>query len=132
MHIKSCHQESVIGGYMKGFKHGCLLGMIIVLGIAGWIWYTPNVWQQYWKECMLLCIFGVITGSVYYERALLVIKPEYASAQKELLEQEAKKLLENMGEPSSLKRSKKRFKNIVTFCIAAAIGAIFTAFCFLI
>ena len=52
---------------MKGFKHGCLLGMIIVLGIAGWIWYTPNVWQQYWKECMLLCIFGLITGSVYYE-----------------------------------------------------------------
>ena len=32
------------------------------------------------------------TGSVYYERALLVIKPEYASAQRELLEQEAKKL----------------------------------------
>ena len=30
------------------------------------------------------------TGSVYYERALLVIKPEYASAQRELLEQEAK------------------------------------------
>ena len=72
------------------------------------------------------------TGRGYYERALLVIKPEYASAQRELLEQEAKKLLENMGEPSSLKRSKKRFKNIVTFCIAAAIGAIFTALCFLI
>lgn len=72
------------------------------------------------------------TGSVYYERALLVIKPEYASAQRELLEEEAKKLLENMGEPSSLKRSKRRLKTIVTICIAAALGALFTAFCFLL
>lgn len=70
------------------------------------------------------------TGSVYYERALLVIRPEYASVQRELLEQEAKKLLENMGEPSSLKRSKRRLKNIAAFCIAAALGAIFTALCF--
>ena len=81
MRIKSCHQESVIGGYMKGFKHGCLLGMIIVLGIAGWIWYTPNVWQQYWKECMLLCIFGVITGSVYYE--VMLFKQREHRLQKE-------------------------------------------------
>ena len=66
---------------MKGFKHGCLLGMIIVLGIAGWIWYTPNVWQQYWKECMLLCIFGVITGSVYYE--VMLFKQREHRLQKE-------------------------------------------------
>lgn len=70
------------------------------------------------------------TGSLYYERALLVIKPEYACAQRDVLEKEAKKLLENMGEPSSLKRGNKKLKTILTLCAAAAFGAICTALCF--
>lgn len=70
------------------------------------------------------------TGSVYYERALLVIKPEYASAQRELLEQEAKKLLENMGEPSSLKRSKKRFKKYCHFLYSCCHRCNFYCFVF--
>lgn len=72
------------------------------------------------------------TGSVYYERALLVIKPEYAAAQRELLEKEAKKLLENMGEPSSLKRGKSRLKSIAAVCAAAVLGSLFTALLFLV
>ncbi len=67
------------------------------------------------------------TGSLYYERALLVIKPEYACAQRDILEKEAKKLIENMGEPSSLKRGNKRLKTILTLCAAAVFGALFTA-----
>ena len=39
------------------------------------------------------------TGNAYYERALLVIKPEYASAERDLLEREARKVLRSMGVP---------------------------------
>ncbi len=72
----------------------------------------------------------VDTGSLYYERALLVIKPEYACAQRDILEKEAKKLLENMGEPSSLKRGNKRLKMILTLCAAAVFGAVCAAIIF--
>ena len=43
------------------------------------------------------------TQSAYYERALLVIKPEYANLQQQLLEKEAKKMLKDMDIPSSMK-----------------------------
>ena len=39
------------------------------------------------------------TGSTYYERAYLVVKPEFASAERELLEKEARKVLKNMEHP---------------------------------
>ena len=45
------------------------------------------------------------TGSVYYERALLVVRPEYTSAQRTALEREAKRMLKGMKAPSSIKRS---------------------------
>lgn len=44
------------------------------------------------------------TENVYYERALLVIRPEYANVQRGLLEREAKKMLTSMTAPSSIKR----------------------------
>lgn len=44
------------------------------------------------------------TESEYYERALLVIKPEYASMERDLLEREARKVLKELGAPSSMKR----------------------------
>lgn len=72
------------------------------------------------------------TGSLYYERALLVIKPEYACAQREVLEKEAKKLLENMGEPSSLKYGNKKLKAILRMCLAAGGGALLTALLFIL
>lgn len=61
--------------------------------------------------------------NIYYERALLVIKPEYADAQKELLEKEAKKVLKEMGAPSMLKRHNKIFYWALRLGGAAAIGA---------
>ena len=43
------------------------------------------------------------TSSTYYEKAWLVIKPEYANLQQQLLEKEAKKMLKDMDVPSSMK-----------------------------
>lgn len=44
------------------------------------------------------------TGSLYYEKALLIVKPEFSSAQQQLLEREALRLLKKMDAPSSYKR----------------------------
>ncbi len=63
------------------------------------------------------------TGSQYYERALLVIKPEYASVQHELLEREAKRLLNEMGAPSALKTRKSHWKKILFACAFTLLGA---------
>ena len=72
------------------------------------------------------------TGNEYYERAILIIKPEYASVQHDILEKEARKILSEMSAPSSLKRNKNTAKKIVLFISAAMLGAAVTALCFLI
>ena len=43
------------------------------------------------------------TGSEYYERAILIIRPEYASAQRAVLEDEARRMLRDMDVPSALR-----------------------------
>lgn len=63
------------------------------------------------------------TGSAYYERALLVIKPEYANAERILLEKEASKVLRSMGAPSSLKRRSRLFYWLLRLGAAALVGA---------
>ena len=65
----------------------------------------------------------VETGSVYYERALLVIKPEFASAQHELLEREAKRLLCEMGAPSAIKSRNRRIKQFLFAALFTMLGA---------
>lgn len=72
------------------------------------------------------------TGSVYYERAILVIKPEFASVQREILEKEARKILGEMGAPSSLGKGKSKAKNIALLISSAVIGAVITAVCFML
>lgn len=44
------------------------------------------------------------TGNIYYERALLVLRPEYTGAQRAVLEREAKRILNTMKAPSSIKK----------------------------
>ena len=66
------------------------------------------------------------TSSTYYEKAWLVIKPEYANMQQQLLEKEAKKMLKSLDVPSSMK-----FKRNFTFWmlrlgIAAVCGGALT------
>ncbi|MBQ8795607.1 MAG: hypothetical protein IJZ54_04210 [Clostridia bacterium] len=43
------------------------------------------------------------TDSVYYERAYLLVSPVYEQAEEAVLRNEAKKLLANVGTPSSMK-----------------------------
>lgn len=43
------------------------------------------------------------TDSVYYERAWLMVSPAYEEAEEAILRSEAKKLLRDIGAPSSIK-----------------------------
>ena len=43
------------------------------------------------------------TNNMYYEKALLVVRPEYTDAQKNVLEREAKLMLRRMYPPSAIK-----------------------------
>ena len=46
------------------------------------------------------------TGNIYYEKAYLVVKPEFSDAQRTLLEKEAKRVLRAMDAPSGIKEYK--------------------------
>ncbi len=62
-------------------------------------------------------------GSEYYERALLIVRPEYCDIQNAELEKEAKKILKNVGTPSISRKRQKVFQLILKLSCAAAIGA---------
>lgn len=66
------------------------------------------------------------TDNRYYERALLVVRPEYTSMQRELLEKEAKKLLRQMGMVSTVKSKKLIFYKSLRFIASLSIGALIT------
>lgn len=63
------------------------------------------------------------TGSPYYESAYLVVKPEFASAERAVLEREAKKVLRDMDAPSSLKRRFGKFAPAIQLLLPALLGA---------
>lgn len=69
------------------------------------------------------------TGSTYYEKAWLVVRPEFDSAQKELLEREAAQLIKAIQAPSSFQRKNVKLRQWIKFFIAAAAGALI---CFMI
>lgn len=60
------------------------------------------------------------TGSLYYEKALLIVKPEFSSAQQQLLEREALRLLKKMDAPSSYKR-KSRLATKIIYALACTL-----------
>lgn len=66
------------------------------------------------------------TQNRYYERALLILRPEYASVSREILEKEAKKLLTKMDTMSSIKPKNVFFSRILSYCLVCAIGALTT------
>ena len=70
------------------------------------------------------------TGNEYYEREILIVKPEYASVQRAILEDEAKKMLKEFDVPSAMKTKKSKLKQAVMLVCSAIIGGIITAlFC---
>lgn len=52
------------------------------------------------------------TGNIYYERALLVVRPEFAAAQREVLEKEARHMLGKMRAPSAIKKRRRFFTGL--------------------
>ena len=71
------------------------------------------------------------TENEYYERAILIVKPEYASVQRAILEDEAKKMLKELDVPSVMKSKKNKFKSFLKYACSAVIGAVITALFFL-
>ncbi|MBR2715412.1 MAG: hypothetical protein IKB73_04305 [Ruminococcus sp.] len=63
----------------------------------------------------------------YYERALLVVRPEHSSVQRELLEKEAKKLLNRMGTVSTMNSKTAVLNRIFTAVFYLALGALSTS-----
>lgn len=66
------------------------------------------------------------TGNIYYERALLVVRPEYSKAQRMLLEREAKQMLKSLKAPSSIKKRRVIFYWFVRLFLSAAVGSALT------
>lgn len=58
------------------------------------------------------------TGSIYYEKALLIVRPEFSSAQQQILEREAHKLLRRIDAPSTYRR-----KRIIVTRVILALGS---------
>lgn len=67
------------------------------------------------------------TDNRYYERALLVLRPEYASISREILEKEARNLLQKMDTFSSAKPKAVRRTRILHAVLYFSIGALLSA-----
>lgn len=63
------------------------------------------------------------TSSTYYERAWLIVRPEYANLHQSILEKEAKKLLKETDAPSCMKLKRNFLFWVVRLGIAAGAGA---------
>lgn len=64
------------------------------------------------------------TSSEYYERALLIVRPEYASVQRAVLEEEAKRLLRELDAPSAMRQRRGRLKGFIPMICSAVCGGI--------
>lgn len=61
------------------------------------------------------------TGNEYYERALLIVRPVYASAQRSMLEKEARRMLRELQAPAVFQR-RGRWKALLQGGVCAALG----------
>ena len=68
------------------------------------------------------------TGNTYYERVWLIVKPQYTHIHSALLEKEAKKVLKDMGEPSSVKPRRNIGFWAMRLGLAALMGSAVTIF----
>ncbi len=66
------------------------------------------------------------TENKYYERALLVLRPEFASISREVLEKEAKKMLHKMDTLSTAKPKSVMLSRIMHSLLFGAIGSLIT------
>lgn len=67
------------------------------------------------------------TNNMYYEKALLVIRPEYTGAQRHILEKEARIMLKRMYPPSAIKGRQKVWYWFLRLGLASIAGGITSA-----
>lgn len=67
------------------------------------------------------------TENPYYESAYLVVRSEYASAERQVLEQEARRMLRAMDAPGGLKPRFGRWNRPLRLLLPSIIGAGVTA-----
>ncbi len=72
------------------------------------------------------------TDNKYYDRAFLLVKPEYSSAQRDMLEREAKKMLSKYSTLSSIKRNDTFIKRSLRFLFPMIVGALVTILIFVL
>ena len=72
------------------------------------------------------------TENDYYERAILIIRPEFASAQRAVLENEARRMLRRMGAPSAIRSARHLRKKLIIGAAVFAAGVISGMLFFLI
>ncbi|MBQ9742537.1 MAG: hypothetical protein IJV88_02535 [Ruminococcus sp.] len=63
------------------------------------------------------------TGNTYYEKAWLVVRPEYTRIQSGILEKEARALLKNASSPSCMKPKRSAGFWLVRLGLSAIMGA---------
>lgn len=66
------------------------------------------------------------TDNIYYERAILIVRPEFTSEEKRILEKEARKMLKEMNAPAIIKTKKQVLKKILFMLVPAAAGVLIT------
>lgn len=72
------------------------------------------------------------TGNIYYERALLVLRPEYTDIQRGLLEKEARKMLISMQAPSAIKKRHAVLYWVLRLGSSALAGALVASLYFIL
>ena len=66
------------------------------------------------------------TDNIYYERAILIVRPEFAEEERRVLEKEAKKMLKEMNAPSIIKNKKQIAKKVLWLLGAVTTGVLLT------
>lgn len=66
------------------------------------------------------------TDNMYYERAFLIVKPEYAQIHRDILEKEARKMLKDINATSVMKKRNVFLRFGLQILIGAAVGVLCT------
>lgn len=66
------------------------------------------------------------TGNIYYEKAILFIRPEYKDSDYSMLMNEASNIVRKYKAPSYVKPIKQISLNIIKLLISASIGSLLT------
>lgn len=64
------------------------------------------------------------TKSLYYEKSILFIKPEYLNLKKNLLEKEAISFINNAGKPSYIRKKNKTIALTIKIILSAFLGGL--------